>query len=422
VNVGRRPFLAVLLVLAHVAFPAAQGLPLADPESVGMSAPRLKRLTASMQRAIDEGSIAGAVTLIARDGKIVHYQAIGMLDREKGVPMPKDAIFRIASMSKAVTSVAAMLLVEEGLMTLDDRVSRFIPAYRKTTVRDPAGGAPVPARREITIRDLLTHTAGISYGGGPLEAQYKDKNLYMWYFGDKDEPIAVSMERLASLPFEAQPGERYVYGFATDLLGAVIEKASGMSLDAFFRGRIFEPLQMHDTMFYLDATRASRLASVYTRESDRLVRAAAGGFGQGDYLAGPRTSFSGGAGLLSTASDYARFLQMLLNGGELDGVRVLSPKTIELMVSNHVGTLYQEGRLGFGLGFEITEHVGRSARPGSTGEFGWSGAYHTKFWVDPQERIVAVFMSQTQPWPGTRVFDLFRQALYQAVVRSYDRN
>jgi len=408
-----------LLAVALSTAALAQGLPKATPESVGLSGPRLNRLSSAMQRVVDDNRLAGIVTLIARDGKVVHFESYGKLDRESDVPMPKDAIFRIASMSKAITSVATMMLMEEGRLLLNDPVSKFIPSFAKTTVAPPGGnGDPIPAKRPITIRDLLTHTAGISYGGGALESTYKGRNVYMWYFADKDEPMATTVDRLASLPFEAQPGEKYVYGFATDILGVIVEKASGMTLDEFLRTRIFEPLKMTDTSFYLPPAKKARFATVYSFSSNTLSRAPEPGMGQGDYVTGPRKSFSGGAGLLSTASDYARFLQMLLNGGELDGNRILSPKTVELMTSNHVATLYNEGRFGFGLGFEITEHVGRSGRPGSVGEFGWGGAYYTKFWVDPVEKLVVVFMTQALPSGGATVQDQLRALVYQAVEKS----
>jgi CubicO group peptidase (beta-lactamase class C family) len=419
----RRGATAAVISIVLTASALAQGLPVAAPESVGMSGSRLQRLSTAMKSAVDEGKLAGVVTLVARKGKVVHYESFGQLDREKHTAMPKDAIFRIASMSKAITTVAAMMLVEEGKLLLEDPVSKFIPAFKKTTVMAPVttsgpDGGTVAARREITVRDLMTHTSGMSYGSGPLEASYKAADVYMWYFADKDEPIAATMERLATLPFASQPGERYVYGFSTDVLGVVIERASGMSLDQFFRTRIFAPLKMVDSSFYLPPDKLSRFASVYSASPNGLTRAAEPGMGQGDYVKGPRKSFSGGAGVLSTASDYARFLQMLLNGGELDGVRLLGPKSVQLMTSNHVGTLYQEGRFGFGLGFEIVEHVGRSGRLGSVGEFGWGGAYYTKFWVDPVEKLVAVFMTQLLPSAGSALQDQFRVLVNQAVVSS----
>lgn len=418
---------SLLLLGASLSF--GQGLPQAAPASQGMSAERLQQLAAVMKTAADSGKVAGSVTLVARNGRVVHYDASGLRDVESSAPMAPDSIFRIASMSKAVTSVAVMMLVEEGKVLLDDPVSRFIPSFARTSVvvRPPAGSpasAPsgtAPALRPITIRHLLTHTAGVSYGSGnPMEASYRDAGVIGWYFADKDEPIAASIDRLAALPFDHQPGDRYIYGFSTDILGVVVEKASGQTLDEFFRTRIFAPLKMPDTHFYLPDDKRNRLATVYSLESPdgRITRAPQPMTGQGDYVEGPRRSFSGGAGLLSTASDYARFLQMLLNGGELDGVRLLSPKTVELMTSNHVGALYQDGRFGFGLGFEVTEHVGRSGRHGSVGEFGWGGAYFTKYWVDPQEQLVVVFMTQLLPASGLDLHSKLRTQVYSAVVES----
>ncbi len=429
-----KPFAAALTICATLLFAAlapAQGLPDASPASQGFSAERLAHLDAAMQAAVDAGKVAGTVTLVARNGRVVHHEVAGLRDVESRAPMQTDTIFRIASMSKAVTSVAVMMLVEEGKVLLDDPVSRFIPSFADATVvvRPPSGSpssakpGTAPALRPITIRHLLTHTSGISYGGGsPVEDAYEEAGVHGWYFADKAEPIATTIDRLARLPFDYQPGERYIYGFSTDVLGVVVEKASGMSLDEFFRTRIFEPLKMPDTHFYLPQEKRDRLATVYSLASldGRITRAGQARTGQGDYVDGPRQSFSGGAGLLSTTSDYARFLQMLLNGGELDGVRLLSPKTVELMTSNHVGDLYQNGRFGFGLGFEITEHVGRSGRHGSVGEFGWGGAYFTKYWVDPQEQLVVVFMTQLLPASGLDLQNKLRTLVYSALVESHE--
>jgi CubicO group peptidase (beta-lactamase class C family) len=416
---------AALLVALTAAPSWTQGLPSASPESVGLSTERLERVDRVMKDYVDRGRVAGVVTLIARRGKVAHLQSYGSLDLEKHVPMQKDSIFRIASMSKAVTSIAALILLEEGKLLLSDPVSKFIPAYKHTTVAVPlppgaSADSPVaidPAKREITLRDLLTHTSGVSYGSGPAEAQYKAANIWMWYFADKDEPILPVIERLASLPFDAQPGEKYIYGFNTDILGAVVEKASGMPIDEFFRTRIFEPLKMVDTSFFLPPAKRDRLATVYlAKDGGTIERAPDPQRGQGDYVDGPRKCFSGGAGLLSTASDYARFLQMLVNGGELDGQRLLSPKTVELATSNQLGTMFNEGKTGFGLGFEVVEHVGRSGRLGSVGEFSWGGAYYTSYWADPEEQIVAVFMSQMLPAGNLDLQGKFRALVYQSVV------
>jgi CubicO group peptidase (beta-lactamase class C family) len=385
---------AVFAILATLAIgaqgpPAAfvQGLPAASPESVGMSSDRLARLTRVMNEYTRAKHVAGTVTLVARAGKTVYFEAAGVRDLEQNAPMTRDTIFRIASQSKAITSVGVMMLVEDGQILLSDPVRRFLPAFAATKVRTTGSGATlnaVAARRPITIRDLLTHTAGVSYGGEvELQELYAAAGFTQWYFADKRQPIGTLMDTLATLPFEAQPGERYVYGYSTDILGAVIEKVSGLPLDRFFAERILDPLKMTDTAFFVPAAKAARLAAVYSRTATTpITRAPAttnellgGGLGQGDYADGPRAAFSGGAGLLSTAADYARFLQMLLNGGELDGVRLLSPKTVELMTVNHIGSLYPTPGRGFGLGFETVDDLGRSGRYGSEGEFSWGGAY-----------------------------------------------
>ncbi len=432
----RRSVLAFGIWLAAAGAAFAQALPTAAPGSVGIAPERLARITTTMKGLVEQGRLPGTVTLVARNGKVVYHEAAGRRDIEGNVPMTTDTLFRIASMSKAVTSVAVMMLVEEGRLHLDDPVSKFIPAFSRTTVvvPPPAGtsasamasaAGTAPAARPITIRHLLTHTSGISYGGGnPFESDYKAAGVLGWYFADKDEPIAASIDRLAKLPMEAQPGERYVYGFNTDILGVVVENVSGQSLAEYFKARIFDPLKMASTSFYVDPAQADRLATVYAmrKAGGALERAPQPGMGQGHYVQGPRMSYSGGAGLVSTASDYARFLQMLLNGGTLDGVRLLSPKTVELMTSNHVGSLYANGNLGFGLGFEITEHVGRSGRPGSVGEYGWGGAYHTKYWGDPVETLGVVFMTQLLPASGSTAHATLRQLIYASIVDAPDAN
>ena len=420
--------LLILLAASVLAVPSAvraQALPAAAADTVGLSAERLGRLAPTLQQYVDVGRAAGVVTIVVRQGKVVQFEAVGQRDVESNAPMQKDTIFRIASMSKAITSLGAMILLEEGKLLLSDPVSKFIPSFAKTTVMVPpppgaVAGTPVstvPAKRPITIRDLLTHTAGIGYGAGPAEPLYKAANVHRWYFADKAEPIAVTIDRLAALPFDAQPGDRYVYGFNTDILGVVVEKASGMSLDQFLTTRIFQPLKMVDTSFYLPPEKRSRLATVYSIVDGKLVRAPDAGMGQGAYVDGPRQSFSGGAGLLSTASDYARFLQMVVNGGELDGVRLVGPKTIELMSSSHTGSLYNEGRTGFGLGFEVVEHVGRSGEHGSVGLLSWGGAYHTDFWADPKEQVVAVLMTQLLPSGGSDMHGKFRALVYQSIMK-----
>jgi CubicO group peptidase (beta-lactamase class C family) len=397
---------------------------------LGFSVDRLTRIDTALQRAVDSGEIAGAVALVLRDGQTVYERAVGWADKESGRRMTVNNIFRIASQSKALTSVAIMALVEEGKIGLGDPVSRYIPAFSRTTVatRADTGRVVAPARRAITIRDLLTHTAGISYGTDSLVAPlYAAKGLgpaagWGWYTADKDEPICQTMERLATLPFVAQPGERFVYGYNTDILGCVVERVSGVALDEFIRTRITQPLHMADTYFFLPPAERSRLATVYTTGAEgRVARAPNGPRGQGDYVDGPRRSFSGGAGLLSTARDYARFLQMLLNGGTLDGARILGPKTVELMTTNQSGNLYNaSGDEGFGLGFGVIMRPGAAGRPESVGTFNWGGAYGSMYEVDPKEKIVIVFMKQTVPNQGD-IAGRFPMLVYQALVEPKNR-
>ena len=426
----RRHILVALLASLLVA-PAlrAEAPPAATPESVGLSSERLQHLRAAMQRVVDEGRVSGIVTYVARNGRVAHLEAFGKADVEAGRPMQKDAIFRIASQTKALTSVALMMLVEEGKVGLADPVSRYIPAFAKTTVAlaPPAGAvasspaAVVPAKRPITIRDLLTHTAGISYGSGPAQDQWKAAGIQGWYFADRSEPVSAVVERMAALPMDAQPGEKYVYGYNTDILGVVVEKVSGLTLAEFFQKRITGPLGLVDTQFYLPPAGKDRLAAVYAAKDGKIERATDPKFGQGHYVEGPRVAFAGGAGLLSTARDYGRFLQMLLNGGEIDGVRLLSPKTVELMTVNHVGTLFAErgpsdaGR-GFGIGFDVIEDLGETGRHGSVGAFGWGGAYHTTYWADPKEKMVVLLMTQLLPAGNSDLHARFRALVYQSIV------
>src|SRR5881296_4255244 len=323
---------------------------------------RLARIDRFMQQYVDSGQIGGAVGLVLKDGRVVYQHAVGWLDKESGRRMATDALFRIASQTKALTTVAILSLVEEGLLAVGDPVSRYIPTFAHTTVatKSDTGLVTKPAARPITIRDLLTHTAGISYGtDGPIAPLYTAKGLgpaagWGWYTADKDEPICTTMERLATLPFSAQPGERWVYGYNTDILGCVAERASGVPLDELIRTRITGPLKMNDTFFFVPAAAAGRLATVYASDStNHAQRALDGPRGQGNYVDGPRRSFAGGAGLISTAADYARFLEMLRNGGELGGARILAPHTVDLMTRNQSGTLYDStGARGFGFGFQ----------------------------------------------------------------------
>jgi CubicO group peptidase (beta-lactamase class C family) len=342
--------------------------------------------------------------------------------------MTTDTVFRIASQTKALTSTAVLMLLEEGRLSLNEPVGDFIPPFVKTTVaaRDGNGTTTiVPAKRAITIRDLLTHTAGISYGTDTQVASvYEGKGLgpaagMGWYTADKAEPICDTIERLGTLPFVAQPGEAWVYGYNTDVLGCVVERVSGMPLDEFIRTRITGPLGMKDTRFFLPAAERDRLAAVYGSGGDgKIVRAPDGAKGQGHYVDGPKRSFAGGAGLLSTARDYGRFLEMIRNGGALGSVRVLSPRTVDLMTSNQVGALHSTNGLGFGLGFETTDRYGANGMD-AVGSFGWGGAYGTVYRVDPRARLVIVLMIQLLP-NATDIREKFPTMVYQALIDAPD--
>jgi CubicO group peptidase (beta-lactamase class C family) len=415
----------VFLLGFFLALPAfAAKLPTARPELVGLSTERLARIGEVMQRYVDQGKLGGVVTLVARNGKVAYLQSFGKLDPKTGAAMPTDAIFRIASQSKAVTSVAVMLLFEEGKLLLGDPVSKYIPEFKDTVVAVPEttkkgpGYKIVPAKRPITVRDLLTHTAGISYGDGPAKDLYKAAGLQGWFLADRPQPVGEYIKKLTKLPFDAQPGEKFIYGYNTDILGYLVEVVSGMSLADFIKKKITEPLGMADTSFFLPEDKAGRMTAVYGAGKDGKVELVEDAH-ENAYVKGPRICFAGGAGLLSTAEDYARFLLMLQCGGEWGGVHVLSPKSVELMTVDHVGQVY--GDQGFGLGFWVTKELGKNGDPGSVGAFGWGGAYHTTYWVDPAEKLVAVFMTQLLPAGGSDAQGKFRALVYQSIVESYSR-
>lgn len=398
--------------------------PAAKPSEVGLSAERLERLSRYLHSVVDGNKASGIVALIARKGRLPYLEAFGKLDKETGAPMPTDAIFRIASQSKAVTSVAVMMLFEEGRFLLDDPISKYIPEFAEARVAVPSaekgarGYATVPVKRPITIRDLLTHTAGISYGDGPAKEEYLAAGIHGWLLADQTRPLGDVIRKLATLPFDAQPGEKFVYGYNLDILGYLVEKVSGLSLADFIAQKITGPLKMKDTCFFLPENKLDRFTSVFGLD-ERGVLTRVEDARDNVYVKGPRMCYSGGAGLLSTAGDYARFLQMLLNGGELDGVRLLSPKSVELMTVDHLEGIY--GSEGFGLGFWITKKLGLDGQPGTVGSFGWGGAYHTKYWVDPKEQMVCVLMTQLLPATGSELHDKFHALVYQAVVESYEK-
>jgi CubicO group peptidase (beta-lactamase class C family) len=417
------PLSATRMVAAYAAFVVCLAAPLraADPAALGFDTGRLQRLDTVIERDIQAGRLAGAVMLLKRDGQDVVFKAYGPMDIENKVPMRTDAIFRIASMSKAVTTVAALMLYEEGRFLLNDPVSKFIPEFSHSVVAvAPPPGSPrevkyvtVPAKRPISIHDLLTHQAGLTYGDCLAIDDYKKAKLYGWYLMDHDETIGDAVKRLATLPLATQPGEGFDYGYSTDVLGYLVEVVSGMPLDRFFEERIFRPLGMKDTCFYLPPEKADRLAMVYGLENGKLARKEDSK--RTDFINGPRKLFSGGAGLLSTASDYGRLLQMLLNGGELDGVRLLSPRTVALMHVNHVGDHFKWDTQYFGLGFWINEDPGRYGELVGQGAYGWGSAYFPQYLVDPKERMVAVLMTQLNPAGNNNLNQRFKITIYQAL-------
>lgn len=394
------------------------------PERAGMSSERLERLDAVLKSYVDSGQVAGQVAMVLRKGRVVYSTANGWQNKEADIPMSEESIFRIASQTKALVSTGIMILHERGQLDISHPLSRYIPEWEnmQVAVSETNGSYRLEeARRPITIRHLLTHTGGVSYGSGPAREQWEEAGFQGWYFANKNEPILNSIKQMAALPLDQHPGEQYIYGYNTDILGAVIEVASGKDLNTFLREELFEPLEMNDTHFYLPQEKAERLAVVYEATPGSGVQAVSATDGmqsQGLYLegSGPNRSFSGGAGLLSTANDYARFLQMTLNGGELDGERILSRKTIELMTTDHLGDIpFRDGQ-GFGLGFFVVNDLGERGVLGSEGEYGWGGAYHTTYWVDPEEELVVVYLTQLIPAQGVDDYSKLRSGIYQAII------
>lgn len=407
-----------LIAFSPLAF--GQGLPKASPRSVGLSQDRLDRITAVMQKHVDDGMLAGAVALVAREGKAAYVQSVGMQDREKKIEMKPDAIFRIASMSKAITSVAVMMLYEEGKFQLKDPVSKFIPEFAEVKVLAAQDGV-VPAKRPITIRHLLTHTSGLTYQWDTrVGAQYAEAGITHGLIQDGDL-LADDMKKLARIPLVHQPGEAFTYSLSTDVLGRVVEVASGMPFDEFLQTRIFEPLRMKDTGFRLPKEKVSRLAAVYAPDANGgLKRLPDGVIGEGSMKAsvtypyeGTHNYCSGGGGLCSTVPDYARFIQMMVNGGELDGVRLLSRKTVEMMSCDQVGELGPG--TGFGLGFGVTRNL-REGELTSVGAYRWGGYWYTTFFIDPAEKMIGVCMAQISPSGQATLNDQFEALAHQAII------
>lgn len=417
--------LAVVLTLAAVAASAAGPLPRVDPDDVGLSAERLGRLEHVMKAHVDEGRLAGTTTLIARRGKIAYLDSYGLADIERGKSMEKDTIVRIYSMTKPVTSVAAMLLYEEGHFQLSDPVSKFLPELKDLRVYESGEGDAIktrPAAREMTIRDLLSHTSGLSHGmlsTGPIADAYKLHGVSPGIRGQNgSKTLAEMVKRLTRVPLANDPGAEWRYGVSTDVLGRLVEVISGKPLDVFFEERIFRPLKMTDSGFSVPKGKRKRFAVNYGPSADGKT-VVYDDSKTSRYRKRP-TFFAGGAGLVSTAEDYWRFCQMLLNGGELDGVRLLSPKTVELMTTDHLPDDWPDigpyPGSGFGLGFAVTRNVARSWTLGSVGNYGWGGFASTWFWIDPKEELIVVFMTQLLPASAYPLRNELKTLIYQALT------
>ena len=423
-------------VATCIAFSAlAQGLPKASqPEDVGFSSERLKRVTSAFQTDVDKGTIPGAVVLIARNGKVAYLEAIGFQDREKKVPMSTDAIFQIASMTKPFTSVAIMMLVEEGKILLSDPASVYLPEFKTLQVGvekiNAATGNPElslePAQRQMTIQDLLRHTSGLTYsflGKSLVKEAYSEAKVF-----DPNQTLAEFVTKLSKLPLAHQPGTTWDYSMSTDVLGRIVEVVSGIPFDQFIADRIVKPLRLSDTGFFVAEEKAGRVARPQVDPATGKPPPIA------DVTKRPNW-MSGGGGMVSTASDYVRFSQMLLNGGELDGARLLSPHTVALMTSDQtppdiaysrealqifeplgIAPTPRDGQ-GFGLGFMVRTRTGQNMVPGSPGVFYWQGAWGTAFWVDPKEKLIAVLLVQVPLLQGPHYQSLIRNLVYQALMK-----
>lgn len=416
--------LALLICLFHISF--TQVLKESIPESAGLSSERLKRIDNVLQEYIDKKWIAGGSAIIAKDGKIVYYKALGYDDIQNKAALKRDAIFRIASQTKAITSVAVMMLYEEGKFLLNDPVSKYIPEFKNQQVLDKFNDADttyttLPVKRDVTIRDLLTHTSGIGYAqiGSKEAVAIYAKNGIVGGIGVGRILLADKMKKLGSLPLLHQPGDQWTYGLNTDLLGYLVEVISGMSLDEFFRKKIFEPLGMKDTYFYLPKEKYKRLATLYSEDSLKQVVKAADVFDiKGDfnsnYPATEGTYFSGGGGLSSTAMDYAIFMQMLLNGGEYNGKRILSRASVKMMtVSQYDKINWPENKMG--LGFSLYTEKSAASSPVSPGSYAWGGMFSSSYWIDPKEKIVAQLFLNQYPQSHGEIHDKFKVLVYQAL-------
>ena len=384
---------------------------------------RLKRIDSLINSYVQKDWVKGVVTLIVKDNQLVQYKGYGYLDAATKKPMPSDALFRIMSQTKAITSAGILILYEQGKLLLDEPVGDFIPEFKNQSVLDKfdpkdSSYTTVKAKRNITIRDLLTHTSGIDYadiGSNTMKAIYAKAGIPSG-LGSFHDDLLTKMKQLGKLPLAFQPGERFQYGLNTDLLGCLIEVISGQSLEEFLRQNIFEPLGMRDTYFNLPSSKGPRLATVYTEDDNHKIIPWSHTFRNldPDYPIISKTYFSGGAGLTSTAYDYAVFLQMLLNGGVYNGKRILSPRTVEMMTSNQLDFHYN-GTNDFGLGFEIVTDKGANLGPRNKGSFSWGGYYGTTYWADPRAKLVCLIMTQQTPNSHGDLANKFTDIVYSSL-------
>ena len=402
----------------------SQPLTQGTPESVAMSSERLMKIDAMLKKAVLDADVPGIVALIARNGKIVFHNAYGMADNTSGKEMKNDAIFRIASQTKAITSTAVMMLWEEGKFKLDDQISKYIPEFGEAQILDTFNEndstyTTKPAKDQITIRDLITHTSGIGYG--VIDGDEKFKKIYAKagitdLFTTENISIEMSVKKLAKLPLHHNPGEKFTYSEGLDVLGYFIEVVSGMPFDEFLRTRIFEPLNMTDTWFYLPKEKHPRLVSVQKKENNKWVNYPITFYDTNYPIKGAKRFFSGGAGLSSTAKDYATFLQMYLNNGELNGKRILSRTTVQSIMGNQTSDLFGGDTKHYGLAFGVITAKGQdSGGEGSIGTFDWGGYFNTQYFADPQEQIIGVLMKQTQGPVNDDTSWKFRQMVGAAI-------
>ena len=409
-----------ILAGSAVAAPAV----LSEPESAGFSSARLERVDRMLKGYVDRREVPGAVALIARSGNIVYHRSFGYRDVETKAVMANDVIFRIASMTKPIATVALMMLWEEGHFQLRDPISKFLPEFADMEVAVPVGPAEaargpfkrVPAANPITFQHLLTHTAGLPnpYRGITLSL-YNDVRANRQPGGTVGDYVTA----LAELPLNFEPGGKWEYGPATDVAGRLIEVISGMSLDRYLREKVLTPLGMTDTHFYLPASKLARFAALYRPDAEGKIELTERPDESSRWVREPHVYFSAGGGLVSTTTDYFRFHQMMLNGGELDGVRILGPRTVRLITTNHTGdkAVWLRGAgFGFGLGYSVTVDLGASGMPSAVGTYGWGGAYCTVFWVDPNDEVIGILMTQVRPYTHLNIRQDFQTLAYQALI------